>query len=75
MEIPPGMPELDSNQRGSLRALRRRESQILTEYAWIDADSGIARIPIKRAMEILSQSAQPSSTTTAPTQRNRRNER
>ena len=52
---PPGLPTLDSNQREGLRALRAKESQVLTEYEWVDADAGVARIPIKRAMEIMSQ--------------------
>jgi hypothetical protein len=56
--LPIGAPALDSDQSGSLRALRARERKILTEYAWVDADAGIARIPIKRAMEMLSQSAE-----------------
>ncbi|MCI0333203.1 MAG: hypothetical protein L0228_08280 [Planctomycetes bacterium] len=56
---PPGVPLLDSDQSGSLRALRARESKVLTEYAWLDSEAGIARIPIKRAMEILGESVNP----------------
>jgi hypothetical protein len=52
---PSGVPTLDSDQSGSLRALRTRERQLLTEYRWVDAEAGLARIPIKRAMELLSQ--------------------
>jgi hypothetical protein len=52
-----GSPALDSDQRGSLRTLRAREARILTEHRWIDAENGVARIPIRRAMEILSQRA------------------
>ena len=52
---PPGVPTLDSNQREGLRALRAKESRVLTEYAWVDANAGVARIPIKRAMEIMGQ--------------------
>ena len=52
-----GAPTLDSDQRGSLRSLRAREARILTEHRWIDAETGVARIPIRRAMEILSQRA------------------
>jgi hypothetical protein len=50
-----GAPTLDSDQRGSLRSLRAREARILTEHRWIDAENDLARIPIRRAMEILSQ--------------------
>jgi hypothetical protein len=52
---PAGVPELDSNQRGNLRVLREREREVLTEYAWVDPNAGIARIPIKRAIEILAE--------------------
>jgi hypothetical protein len=52
----PGVTALDSNQKDSLRALRARETKALTEYRWLDAEAGVARIPIKRAMEILGQS-------------------
>jgi hypothetical protein len=56
---PAGVPMLDSNQRGSLRALRAKERQVLTEYAWVAPDNSVARIPIKRAMEIISQRPAP----------------
>ncbi len=59
MATPPGVPPLDSDQSGSLRALRARESKVLTEYAWLASESGIARIPIKRAMEIMGESVKP----------------
>jgi hypothetical protein len=53
---PPGVTPLDADQPSDLRRLRRRERELLTDYAWIDRDAGVARIPIGRAMEILSQS-------------------
>jgi hypothetical protein len=55
---PAGMPALNPEQRGSLRALREQERRVLTEYAWVDAEAGVARIPIRRAIEILSERAQ-----------------
>jgi hypothetical protein len=51
---PPGVPELVADQVGDLRRLRVREDTMLTEYAWIDRQAGLVRIPIRRAMEILS---------------------
>jgi hypothetical protein len=36
-----------------LKTLRATENKLLTEYAWADAEAGIARIPISRAMEIM----------------------
>jgi hypothetical protein len=59
IEYPPGVPSLDSDQTGSLRELRARERKILTEYAWTEPEAGIARIPIRRAMEILGQESSP----------------
>jgi hypothetical protein len=52
---PPGTPMLNARQAGQLEALRAREKEMLTEYEWIDRDAGVARIPIRRAMEILAQ--------------------
>jgi hypothetical protein len=33
----------------------QREMEVLSKYEWVDRQSGIARIPIERAMEILAQ--------------------
>jgi hypothetical protein len=56
---PPGVAPLDADQTSELRRLRRRERQLLSEYAWVDRNVGVARIPIRRAIEILSQSPRP----------------
>jgi hypothetical protein len=56
---PANVPALEANQRGSLRELREQERAVLTEYAWIDPNAGVARVPIKRAMEILAHRAKP----------------
>ena len=50
---PPPPPQLDPAQPQHLRALRAEHQRILSSYAWIDAQAGIARIPIDRAMERL----------------------
>jgi hypothetical protein len=52
----PGVAQLDADQPGDLRRLRRRERAMLTEYAWVNRDAGVARIPVGRAIEILAQS-------------------
>jgi hypothetical protein len=57
---PPGVPAVDVDQVGTLRELRSREKTLLSEYAWVDRDEGVARIPIDRAMEILAQKQAPS---------------
>lgn len=56
---PPGVAELDPTQTADLRRLRQREIAVLTEFAWVDREAGVARIPIRRAMEILAQRATP----------------
>tara|TARA_Y100000588_G_scaffold377157_2_gene455872 strand:+ start:1107 stop:1487 length:381 start_codon:yes stop_codon:yes gene_type:complete len=35
--------------------LEKIEQNVLTTYDWVDKEKGIARIPIKRAIEILSE--------------------
>lgn len=35
-----------------LKALREEDEKALTTYGWIDKDKGVARVPIKRAMEL-----------------------
>lgn len=50
-------PRLQLSQEAAMEALRRRESEILNSYGWIDQPSGIARIPIQRAMELLADPA------------------
>ena len=52
---PPGVPAVDANQAGTLRQFQAREKRVLGEYAWIDEEEGVARIPIRRAMEIMGQ--------------------
>lgn len=50
----PPEPRLQVDPRGDLAAARRQEAETLEGYGWVDRDAGIARIPIERAMEILS---------------------
>src|SRR5499426_2157261 len=49
---PVPQPRLQINPQGDLEELRRQEDEILSTYAWIDRDRGIARIPIDRAIEL-----------------------
>jgi hypothetical protein len=49
---PPG-PNLQSDPHAALVALRRAEDSILTSYAWVSRDSGIVRVPVERAIELL----------------------
>jgi hypothetical protein len=36
-----------------IRALREAQQRLLSEYAWVDRERGIVRIPIERAMALL----------------------
>lgn len=54
-EARPTGPQLIPDQRAQLEQLRRREDQLLNEYAWADPDHKFARIPIQRAMVILAE--------------------
>jgi hypothetical protein len=41
----------------ALRELRAREDEVLNSYSVIDADSGVYRIPIRRAMQLAADEA------------------
>lgn len=51
-ELPPH-PRLQTAPIDDLRKLREAEDNLLTTYAWVDAEKGLVRIPIKRAMDLL----------------------
>jgi hypothetical protein len=50
--LPPA-PRLAGDPRRDLLALRQREDALLTQYAWVDRDAEVVRIPIERAMQAL----------------------
>jgi len=54
VETPQPQPEprLQISPQGDLQDLRRQEDEILTTYGWINRDSGAARVPIERAMQL-----------------------
>jgi len=54
-----GVPELNPKQHLQLERLRINERELLTEYAWIDREAGVARIPIDRAIQIVAESGLP----------------
>jgi len=60
--VPPPSVPLDPRQTDELRRLRAREAQWLSEYAWVDREQGIARIPIRRAMQMMIDQAASTST-------------
>lgn len=53
-QVPPE-PRLQTAPIEDLRALRAREQSLLDGYGWVDTKSGVVRIPIARAMELLLQ--------------------
>jgi hypothetical protein len=57
-EATPG-PRLQVDANKDLRQMRAGEDTVLNSYGWVDKDSGIVRIPIQRAMEILAKKGLP----------------
>jgi hypothetical protein len=49
----------DPNRQLSLQQLRAQEKQMLNTWEWVDEASGTARIPVARAIEIISQTGLP----------------
>jgi hypothetical protein len=43
-----------------LKAIRAAEDQVLNGYAWMDPEKGVVRIPIDRAIDLLSERGLPS---------------
>jgi hypothetical protein len=50
--VPPE-PRLQTNPRQDLSDLQGREDQQLQSYGWVDKNTGIVRIPIDRAMQLV----------------------
>ena len=48
----PPEPRLQVTPAADLKKFHADEDAVLNHYAWIDAKSGIVRIPIERAMEL-----------------------
>ena len=53
-------PRLQVDAPNELRQMRQAEEAVLNSYGWVDKDAGIVRIPVDRAMEILSKKGLPS---------------
>ncbi len=51
-KLPPE-PRLQEIPIRDMEQMRAAENEILNQYAWIDPEKGIARIPVSRAMEIM----------------------
>ncbi len=56
--VPP-QPRLQTEPRLELRELRAAQGRVLGSYGWVDATTGVVRIPIDRAMDLLAQRGLP----------------
>jgi hypothetical protein len=50
--VPPE-PRLQVDAPKDLRALQASEQEALTSYGWVSREAGIARVPIRRAMQLV----------------------
>ncbi|MGH9803735.1 MAG: hypothetical protein ACRD4D_01085 [Candidatus Acidiferrales bacterium] len=55
----PPEPRLQVQPAVDLNKVRAQEEAALNSYAWIDAQSGLVRIPIDRAIELVAQRGLP----------------
>lgn len=51
----PPEPRLQVHPIKDLRELRASEAEVLEHYGWVDKGTGVVRIPIDRAMQLLAQ--------------------
>jgi len=58
LQIPPD-PRLQANPAEELVLVQGWEEELLNSYQWVDEDTGTFRIPIDRAMEIVSETGLP----------------
>ncbi len=57
-EVPQGL-RLQTKAPQDLKDYRKDQEKILSGYGWVDQKSGIVRIPVDRAMELLLQKGYP----------------
>ncbi len=58
LQIPPG-PRLQANPAEELVLVQGWEEERLNSYQWVDEDTGTFRIPIDRAIQIVSETGLP----------------
>jgi hypothetical protein len=51
--VVPPEPKLQINPSLDWQSMVRQENEVLESYGWVDRSTGMARIPIERAMEIM----------------------
>jgi hypothetical protein len=64
-QLPPE-PRLEVSPDTDLQEMRAAEDQVLNNYAWLDQQNGIVRLPIERAMDLIAQRSLPARTETGP---------
>jgi hypothetical protein len=52
-------PRLEVSERAELKDVRLAEEDQLNSYGWVDQKTGVVRIPITRAMELVAQRGLP----------------
>src|SRR5713101_4759527 len=52
-------PRLEGDERREINDFREHEEQTLNSYGWVDQQAGVVRIPIDRAMQLLTQRGLP----------------
>jgi hypothetical protein len=57
-QTPPN-PRLQAVPAAEMRALRAHEERALSSYGWVDRSTGVVRIPIERAMDLMVQRGEP----------------
>jgi hypothetical protein len=57
-QLPTG-PRLQTDPHQDIQELLKAEDAILQSYGWVERETGIARIPIDRAMELLAERGLP----------------
>jgi hypothetical protein len=62
----PPEPRLQPDPVSDLHRMREAEDNVLQTYGWIDKNAGIVRIPVARALDLISQRGLPSWGTTQP---------
>jgi hypothetical protein len=59
-QVIPPEPRIEEKPWQQLITVRAREDHVLNSYAWVDQKEGTVRVPIDRAIDLLSQKGLPS---------------
>jgi len=52
-------PRLENDERNELKSVRAGEAERLNSYGWVDEKTGVAHIPIERAMQLIAERGLP----------------